>query len=127
MAKLGFVRKEQLKEKMLAHDHQPPVAAMRQDFRAVRPMRQTRATRLTRLAPVQRLIQVVEDVRRWLGERLGIEPAEAVAQKTEQTESVKQTEKIAPVVKETPGQKLRREIERSRQQQQQRRSGGMHI
>jgi hypothetical protein len=38
-----------------------------------------------------------------------------------------QAEKIAPVVKETPGQKLRREIERSRQQQQQRRSGGMHI
>jgi conjugative relaxase-like TrwC/TraI family protein len=126
LAKLGFVRQEQLKEKMLAHDHQPPVAAMRQDFRAVRPMRQTRATRLTRLAPVQRIAQVVEDVRRWLGERLGIEPAEAVAQKTEQTESVKQTEKIAPVVKETPGQKLRREIERSRQQQQ-RRSGGMHI
>jgi hypothetical protein len=39
----------------------------------------------------------------------------------------KQAEKIAPAVKETPGQKLRREIERSRQQQQQRRSGGMHI
>jgi hypothetical protein len=41
--------------------------------------------------------------------------------------SVTQAEKIAPAVKETPGQKLRREIERSRQQQQQRRSGGMHI
>ena len=128
LAKLGFVRKEQLKEKVLAHDQQPPVATMRQDFRAVRPLRQTRATRLTRLAPVQRLAQVVEDVRRWLGERLGIQPAEAVAEKTRQTESVKQAEKIAPAVKETPGQKLRRELEQIRQrQQQQRRSGGMHI
>ena len=61
-----------------------------------------------------------KDVRRWLG----LDQKEAV----EQTESVKQAEKIAPVVKETPGQKLRREIERSRQQhQQQRRSGGMHV
>jgi len=128
LAKLGFVRQEQLKEKMLAHDHQPPVAAMRQDFRAVRPMRQTRATRLTRLAPVQRLAQVVEDVRRWLGERLGIEQTEVVAEKTRQTEPVKQSEKIAPVVKETPGQKLRWDLERiRREQQQQRRSGGMHI
>ena len=122
LAKLGFVRKERLEEKAAS-----PVVVARNDFRAVRPMRQTRATRLTRLAPVQRIAQVVEDVRRWLGERLGIEPAEAVAEKTRQTEPVKQAEKIAPAVKETPGQKLRREIERSRQQQQQRRSGGMHI
>ena len=121
LAKLGFVRKERLDEKA------PSPVAVRNDFRAVRPMRQTRATRLTRLAPVQRIAQVVEDVRRWLGERLGIEPAEAVAQKIGPAEPVKQAEKIAPVVKETPGQKLRREIERSRQQQQQRRSGGMHI
>jgi ATP-dependent exoDNAse (exonuclease V) alpha subunit len=134
LAKLGFVRK------VLAHGHQlkekapSPVVedartvAVRQ-HRQYRPMRQTRATRFTRLAPVQRLAQVVEDVRRWLGERLGVEPAEAVAEKTRQTESVKQAEKIAPAVKETPGQRLRREIERSRQQrqQQQRRSGGMHI
>jgi conjugative relaxase-like TrwC/TraI family protein len=125
LAKLGFVRKEQLKEKVLAHD-QPPVAAMRQDFRAVRPMRQTRATRLTRLAPVQRLAQVVEDVRRWLNEQLGIEQKEAVAEKV--AEPVKQAEKIAPAVKETPGQKLRRELEQIRQrQQQQRRSGGIHM
>ena len=122
LAKLGFVRKERLEEKAPS-----PVVAVRNDFRAVRPMRQTRATRLTRLAPVQRLAQVVEDVRRWLGERLGIEPAEVLAEKTGQTESVKHEEKIAPAVKETPGQKLRREIERSRQQQQQRRSGGIHI
>ena len=123
LAKLGFVRKERLEEKTA-----PPVVAVRNDFRAVRPMRQTRATRLTRLAPVQRIAQVVEDVRRWLGERLGIEQAEAVAEKIGPAEPVKQAEKIAPVVKETPGQKLRREIERSRQQQQQqRRSGGIHM
>ena len=122
LAKLGFVRKERLEEKTAS-----PVVSVRNDFRAVRPMRQTRATRLTRLAPVQRLAQVVEDVRRWLGERLGIEQAEAVAEKAKQTESVTQAEKIAPVVKETPGQKLRRELEQIRQQQQQRRSGGIHI
>jgi conjugative relaxase-like TrwC/TraI family protein len=121
LAKLGFVRKvladgQQLKEK----------APALEDFRAVRPMRQTRVTRLTRLAPVQRLAQVVEDVRRWLSERLGIEQTEAVAEKV--SEPVKQAEKIAPVVKETPGQKLRRDLERiRREQQQQRRSGGMHI
>jgi hypothetical protein len=75
---------------------------------------------------VQRLAQVVEDVRRWLSERLGIEQTEAVAEKV--SEPVKQAEKIAPVVKETPGQKLRRDLERiRREQQQQRRSGGMHI
>jgi conjugative relaxase-like TrwC/TraI family protein len=126
LAKLGFVRREQLKEKTPAQEMEDSrTVAVRQH----RPMRQTRATRLTRLTPVQRLAQVVEDVRRWLGERLGIEPAEAVAEKAKQTESVKQAEKIAPAVKETPGQKLRREIERSRQQrqQQQRRSGGIHI
>ena len=130
LAKLGFVRKEQLKEKVLAHNHQPPVAAMRQDFRAVRPMRQTRATRLTRLAPVQRLAQVVEDVRRWLGKVLadGQAVTEKAAEAIKPTEPVKQAEKIAPAVKETPGQKLRREIaQRQQQQPQQRRSGGMHV
>jgi hypothetical protein len=107
--------------------------AGREDFRTVRPMRQTRATRLTRLAPVQRLAQVVEDVRRWLGEVLADGHREAVTEKAVEavkpTEPVKQAEKVAPIVKETPGQKLRREIAERRQQQQhsQRRSGGMHI
>jgi len=37
-------------------------------------------------------------------------------------------EKIAPAVRETPGQKLRREMVHRRQQQHsQRRSGGIHI
>jgi hypothetical protein len=67
-------------------------------------------------------------VRRWLGERIGIEQTEVVAEKAVQTEPVKQAEKIAPAVKETPGQKLRREIaQRQQQQHSQRRSGGMHI
>jgi hypothetical protein len=75
---------------------------------------------------VQRIAQVVEDVRRWLNEQLGIEQKEAVAEKV--AEPVKQAEKIAPAVKETPGQKLRREFEQIRQrQQQQRRSGGIHM
>ena len=132
LAKLGFVRKDvpvdgqRLKEKAPA-----PVV---EDFHkvAVRPMRQTRATRFTRLAPVQRIAQVVEDVRRWLGEVLADGHREAVTEKVaeavKQTEPGKQAEKIAPAVKETPGQRLRREIERSRQrQQQQRRSGGIHM
>ena len=120
LAKLGFVRREQLKEKTtspVVEDFQK--MAVRQ-HRQHRPMRQTRATRLTRLAPVQRIAQVVEELRRWFG----LDHKEAV----EQTESVTQAEKISPAVKETPGQKLRRELEQIRQrQQQQRRSGGMHI
>ena len=122
LAKLGFVRKERLEEKAA-----PPTVAGHEDFRTVRPMRQARLQRVTRLAPVQRIAQVVEELRRWFGERLGIEQTEVVAEKAGQTEPVQQAEKIAPVVKETPGQKLRREIERSHQQQQQRRSGGMHV
>ena len=67
-------------------------------------------------------------MRRWLGERLGVEQTEAVAEKNTQTETVRQAEKISPAVKETPGQKLRRELEQIRQrQQQQRRSGGIHM
>jgi len=111
LAKLGFIRKEQLKEKMPVYDHQPPVSASRQDFRTVRPMRQTRLQRVTRLAPVQRIAQVIEELRRWLG----LEHTEAVTEKTEAikpdekiAETVTQAEKIAPAVKETPGQKLRR-------------------
>jgi hypothetical protein len=122
LAKLGFVRKERLEEKAPS-----PVVVARNDFRAVRPMRQTRATRLTRLAPVQRLAQLVEDVRHWLGEVLadGQAVTEKIAEKAAQTEPVKQAEKIAPAVKETPGQRLRREI--AQQQPQQRRSGGMRV
>ena len=91
---------------------------------AVRQHRQFRPMRATRLSPVQRLANLVDAVRHWIDERLGIEQKE----KVEQTESVKQAEKISPVTKETPGQKLRRVLEQKRQQhQQQRRSGGMHV
>jgi len=103
LAKLGFTpRQEQLKEKAPA-----PVV---EDFRAVRLCRPMRATRLP---VVQRLATVVEDVRRWLR----LDHTEA--------ESVTQAEKISPAVKETPGQKLRREIRQ--QHQQQRRSGGIRM
>jgi len=104
LAKLGFrPRQEQLKEKS-------PVV---EDFRPVRPCRPMRTTRLS---PVQRLAQVVEDVRRWFG------------LDHKEVESVTQAEKISPAVKETPGQKLRRKIEQSHQQhQQQRRSGGIRM
>jgi len=67
---------------------------------------------------VQRLANLVEDVRRWIDEWLGRTRKEA--------ESVQQAEKISPIVKETPGQKLRRVLEQKRQPQQ-RRSGGIHI
>ena len=37
-----------------------------------------RTTRATRLAPIQRLVQIVEEVARWIGERFGIEPKQEV-------------------------------------------------
>jgi conjugative relaxase-like TrwC/TraI family protein len=120
LAKLGFVRREQLKEKAPAQEREDSGMVAVRQHRQHRPMRQTRATRLTRLPAVQRIAQVVEELRHWLG----LDRKEAV----EQTESVTQAEKIAPAVQETPGQRLRREIERSRQQrQQQRHSGGIHM
>jgi hypothetical protein len=117
LAKLGFIPKERLEE-VLAHGHQPPVV---EDFRKVA-VRQHRPMRQTRLSTVQRLATTVEDVRRWLGFD------QTVAEKITPAESVKQFEKIAPAVKETPGQRLRREMAQRRQQQHsQRRSGGIHI
>jgi len=107
LAKLGFTPKEQLKEKIT-----PTTTTARQMA-----MRQYRPMRATRLSPGQRLANLVEDVRRWIEEWLG----------RKETESVKQAEKIAPSIKETPGQKLRRVLEQKRQQHQQRRSGGMHV
>jgi hypothetical protein len=119
LAELGFVRKvpadghhahgQQLKEEAA------PITV------SVRQHRQFRPTRATRLSPVQCLANLVEDVRRWIEEWLSRQRKESVAQ----TESVKQSERIAPVTKETPGQKLRRV--REHQQHQQRRSGGMHV
>ena len=98
LAKLGFTRME------------TPVplmgVAVRNDFHMVCPMRSPMANRLhrtTRLSPVQRLAQIVEDVRRWLG----LEQAENVAAKTAPEESAKSAEKILPV---TATEKPRREV-----------------
>jgi hypothetical protein len=98
LARLGFLP-QPLKEKIPS----PATVAVRQHrFRTVRPMRVTRATRLT---PVQRLVQVVEELARWLGDKLGIEgrthsqQAEVVAEKVEQTqyaETAKQIETVKP-------------------------------
>ena len=113
LAKLGFIRKE-----VLAHGHQPPASTARQDFRTVRPMRPVavRQHRTTRLSPVQRLTQVAEQVRRWMGEHFGLEPKEVVTEKvTEkaaQTESVRQTEKVRRSLRE----EARQRIEQHRQQ-----------
>jgi len=69
---------------------------------AARKDRPARTFRVTRLSPVQKLAQVVRDVRRWLG----LEHTEAVASeqaaKPETTETVKQAEKISPVTSQTP-------------------------
>jgi hypothetical protein len=126
LAKLGFIPKERQEEKAA-----PPVV---EDFRKVA-VRQRRPMRQTRLSTVQRLATAVEDVRRWLGldqteavEVLAHGHQETVAEKIGPAESVKQAEKIAPAVKEAPGQRLRREMAQRRQQQHsQRRSGGIHI
>ena len=64
LAKLGFTRKPETPAS--------PAAAVRNDFRTVRSMRSVAAgredhpQRATRLSPVQRLAQVVKDLRRWV-------------------------------------------------------------
>jgi len=95
LAKLGFNRKEQETTSPLpsAVAHQP---------------RPARNFRVTRLSPVQKLAQIVEDVRR----RLGLERTETVAReqaaKTAVTEAMKPAEIISPAVNET--EKLRPEL-----------------
>jgi hypothetical protein len=97
LARLGFTRKE---------TPAPPVSeALRNDFRTVRPMRSPMANRLhriTRLSPVQKLAQIVEDVRRWLGLEHPAAVAHEQAAKAEATEATKQTKTISPAIKETP-------------------------
>ena len=96
LAKLGFTRKE---------TPTPPVSvAVRNDFRTVRPMRSPMANRLhrvTRLSPVQKLAQIVEAVRRWLGRERTEAVANEQAAKAELTESTKPVEKNSPATKET--------------------------
>jgi len=121
LAKLGFIRQEQLKENALT-----PASTGNEDSRAMRPMRQTRTLRATRFGSRLPLVAtVVEGVRRWLG----FDQKEAV----EQTEPVKQTEKISPDLKETPERTMRRSlreqvrqsIEDYHKRRQQRRPGGI--
>jgi hypothetical protein len=54
-----------------------------------------RVTRITRLAPVQRLVQVVEDVARWIGERFGIETKQEIVQ-VKQAQAPKHLEAVRP-------------------------------
>lgn len=98
LAKLGFTRKPQ-------ETTPPPTVALRKEFRTVRPMRSPMANRLhriTRLPPVQKLAQIVADVRRWLGLEHTAAVAHDQAAKAEATEAVKQAETISPVMNETP-------------------------
>jgi hypothetical protein len=98
LAKLGFLRQPQR-----SRDISAPACVERQDFRTVRPMRQTwRVFRATRLSPVQPIAQIVEEMRRRMGEVLGSGQTEAVTEKIEQTKSIKQTERVKP------SQKLKR-------------------
>jgi conjugative relaxase-like TrwC/TraI family protein len=66
LAKLGFTRRE-------PETGESSSEVARHDFRMVRPMRSIMASRpdypqrATRLSPVQRLAQIIEDMRRWLG------------------------------------------------------------
>jgi hypothetical protein len=126
LAKLGFLPRQKQEPEPSS---QTPEADGPGLWRTIRLMRARRITRATRLSPVQRLAQVAEDVRRWLGERLGVAQTEAVTQKIEPAESTKQVERIAPTVKipEVPAQKLRRRIAQQRQQPQQRRSHGISL
>jgi len=86
LAKLGFNRKVQEKTSP------PPSTA------ANRPARHFR---VTRLSPVQKLAQIVEDVRRWLGFERTATVAKEQAAKAEATEAMKPAETISPAVKET--------------------------
>jgi conjugative relaxase-like TrwC/TraI family protein len=94
LAKLGFTRKQQEKTS-------PPSLTAARQHRPVRPVAM-RQHRVTRLSPVQKLAQVVEDVRRWLGLERTETVANEQAAKTEATEAVKQAEKISPATSQTP-------------------------
>jgi conjugative relaxase-like TrwC/TraI family protein len=89
LARLGFVGKKQ------AHDvSSAPALTTRQYFRAARSVRPMRPRRFTRLPAVQRLAQMAEEVTRWLGERIAVEPRKTVTEEIEPAQTVKQTEKI---------------------------------
>jgi conjugative relaxase-like TrwC/TraI family protein len=126
LSKLGFIRREPVKDETTSPTTAGRATTVRQDFRAVRPMRPTRLSRASLLPHVQRIAQAVEQVRRWVGEALRItQRAETVPEKAEQTEAINQPEQTEQTMKQTPEQKYRqsvrekmlRNIEQSRQQQ----------
>jgi hypothetical protein len=128
LASLGFIR-----HKSNDQNNSPP--AVRQRSRAMRPIRGiNRLTRFTRLAPIQRLAQTVEQLRRWFGEMFAPErPVESIS--VSEPKEIKQAEKIAPAAQSIPERKLRRSlqeklrehIEKNRKQQQQNRSRGIRM
>ena len=90
LAKLGFTRK--------AQETTPPPSA-----NAARQHRPARHFRVTRLSPLQKLAQVVKDMRRWLGLEVLVDGHhEAAASKVQQAESTQQAEKISPATTQTP-------------------------
>jgi len=126
LSKLGFVRREPVKDETTSPSIAGRTITGRQDFRNIRPMRDTRLSRVSRLHPVQRIAQAVEQVRRWVGEALRItQRVESTSENAEKTEAIKQPEQTEPTMKQTPEQKYRqsvrekmlRNIEQSRQQQ----------
>ena len=126
LSRLGFVRREPVKDETTSPSIAGRTITGRQDFRNIRPMRETRLSRVSRLHPVQRIAQAVEQVRRWVGEALRItQRVESTSENAEKTEAIKQPEQTEPTMKQTPEQKYRqsvrekmlRNIEQSRQQQ----------
>jgi conjugative relaxase-like TrwC/TraI family protein len=112
LAKLGFLPRQQPERETVT-----TASAVRQDFRTVRLMRQSaRVFRATRLSPVQRIGQIMEDVRRWIGERVGMEQKQTVTRKIEESSSITQAESITQVepVKHAESAKPTTKIKRSR-------------
>lgn len=101
LAKLGFIRKE-----VPAHGHQPLASATGLDFRATRPVRPSRPTRFTRLPAIQRLMQMVEEVNRWLGQRIAVEPKQTATEKIKPAKTVERTEKVVQTEAIKPTQKI---------------------
>ena len=98
LVRLGFVpgRKPTI-EDLTVGCLSPEMTRQDSGFRVTRSMRVTRATRLS---PVQRMANLVEDVRRRVGEMLRPgEQKEAVAEKIERTESIKQAGAVRPTQK----------------------------
>jgi conjugative relaxase-like TrwC/TraI family protein len=98
LARLGFVpgRKPTVEDSTVGC-LSPEMTCPESGFRIARTMRVTRATRLS---PVQRMANLVEEVRRRLGEVLRpSQETEALTIKIERTESIKQAEVVKPTQK----------------------------